>query len=52
MWAELTNSTGRHNPCCDRFLPQQAVAPEITQPNSWFPRAFDLGVTWHFSARH
>jgi TonB dependent receptor-like, beta-barrel/TonB-dependent Receptor Plug Domain len=53
MWAELTNSTGRHNPCCDRFLPPQAaVAAEITQPNSWFPRAFDLGVTWHFSARH
>jgi hypothetical protein len=27
MWAELTNSTGRRNPCCDRFLPPQAALP-------------------------
>lgn len=52
LWAELTNTTGRRNPCCDRFLPAQpAVDPAITQTTSWFPRAFDLGFTWRFSKR-
>jgi hypothetical protein len=53
IWAELTNSTDRHNPCCDRFMPLQtaAVDPTIAQPNSWFPRTFDVGFTWRFSDR-
>jgi hypothetical protein len=51
IWAELTNSTNRRNPCCDRFLAPQTVDATITQPGSWFPRTFDVGFTWRFSDR-
>jgi hypothetical protein len=51
IWAELTNSTNRRNPCCDRFLAPEAAAASITQPTSWFPRTFDIGFTWRFSDR-
>ncbi len=51
LWAELTNTTNRRNPCCTRFLPAQDTDPAITQPNTWFSRAFDVGFIWRFGDR-
>ena len=52
LWAEATNTTNRHNPCCDRLLASDsALDPAIAQPDSWFPRAFDIGFTWRFHER-
>ncbi len=48
LWAELTNTTNRRNPCCARFLPSQATDLTITQPNAWFARTFDVGFIWRF----
>jgi hypothetical protein len=48
LWGELTNTTNRRNPCCTRFLPAQDSDPTITQSNTWFPRAFDVGFIWRF----
>ncbi len=52
LWAELTNSTNRRNPCCSRLLNSGATDQTITQPNSWFSRSFDIGFIWRFSDRH
>jgi hypothetical protein len=51
LWAELTNTTNRRNPCCTRFLPAQATDLAITQPGDWFARAFDVGFIWRFGDR-
>ena len=52
LWAEATNSTNRRNPCCDRLLASGSdLGPAVAQPNSWFPRSFDVGFTWRFHER-
>jgi hypothetical protein len=52
LWAEATNSTNRRNPCCDRILASASdLDPAVAQPDSWFPRSFDVGFTWRFHER-
>lgn len=52
VWAEATNTTNRRNPCCDRLLASASdLDPAVAQPNSWFPRSFDVGFTWRFHER-
>jgi TonB-dependent Receptor Plug Domain len=50
IWAELTNSTNRSNPCCTRFLTAAGAAATITVPNDWFSRTFDIGFIWRFGS--
>jgi hypothetical protein len=52
FWAEATNTTNRRNPCCNRLLASESdLDPAVAQPNSWFPRSFDVGFTWRFHER-
>jgi hypothetical protein len=51
-WVELSNSTGRRNQCCLRFMaPQAAAEAAIMESNSWFPRTFNIGLSWRFGDR-
>jgi hypothetical protein len=52
IWAELTNSTNRRNPCCTRLLTSPSTDAGITEPDSWFSRTFDVGFVWRFSGRY
>lgn len=52
IWAELTNSTNRHNPCCTRLLASQSTDVTITQSDTWFSRTYDIGFVWRFSDHH
>jgi hypothetical protein len=48
IWAELTNSTNRRNPCCTRLLAAPSSDVTITERDTWFSRTFDVGFVWRF----
>lgn len=48
LWAELTNSTNRRNPCCTRWLASDST---IAAPGDWLPRSFDIGFVWRLAGR-
>jgi hypothetical protein len=52
IWAELTNSTNRRNPCCTRLFVAQSTDVTITEPDTWFSRTYDVGFVWRFSSHH